>query len=118
MRKVFVYATLQKEFIHQYDSAPGEVWFLKYPHRHIAHIKVSIQVFDDDREIEFIMLKRWLDNSLDFEDVTGVSCESIADDILVLVQSKYGASREVKVEVSEDAENGCELIYKPVDTEE
>ena len=34
----------------------------RYKHRHIFHFKVWIEVFHDDRDIEFIQFKRWLEN--------------------------------------------------------
>lgn len=112
MIQKFVYATLQKEFIHQYKDAPEEVSYLRYPHRHIAHIKVQIEVYRNDREIEFIMLKHKLEKHLDFTELTNNSCEMIADKILAFIQSEYDVNRDIEITVSEDGENGCHLIYK------
>ena len=54
-----IWVTFQKEGIHKYPDAPDEVDFLRYPHRHIFHFKVQIEVFNDDRDIEFFIFKRW-----------------------------------------------------------
>ena len=43
------------------------------------------------------------------------SCEMIADDLAVLIQSKY-PGRWLKISVAEDNENGCEMEY-PVEPE-
>lgn len=111
MIKKFIYVTFQKEFIHQYKDAPDEVSYLRYPHRHIAHIKVRVQVFDNDREIEFIMFKHWLEENITINKLTNNSCENIAEYIISQVQSLYDNNRDIAVQVSEDAENGCELYY-------
>ena len=66
-----IWVTFKKEGIHKYPAAledPNlatgdeyDVSFLGYPHRHIFHFKVEIEVFHDDRDIEFIQFKRWLE---------------------------------------------------------
>jgi len=71
--KRMIWVTFQKEGIHKYpgaDTDPSlatgdeyDVSFLGYPHRHIFHFKVAIQVTHNDRDIEFIQFKRWLENS-------------------------------------------------------
>lgn len=112
MIKTFIYITTQKEFIHQYKDAPEEVSYLRFPHRHLAHIKVKIEVFHDDREVEFILFKHEIENSLNLESFTDNSCEMIAKMLLQLVQYNYGFHRDIEITVSEDGENGCELIYR------
>ena len=107
-----IFVTWQKEGIHQYPGAPKGVEFLQYPHRHMFHFKVEIDVFHDDRDIEFIQFKRWLEN-LYKEDVIQLnnkSCEMIADNLAEEIQSKY-PGRYVKISVAEDNENGCEMEY-------
>ena len=123
-----IWVTFTKEGIHKYPAALDDpalatgdeydVSFLGYPHRHIFHFKVWIEVFHDDREIEFIQFKRWLEGlygkdilQLDFK-----SCEMIADDLYKEIDSKY-PNRYVKISVAEDNENGCEVEYnttKPI----
>ena len=117
-----IWVTFTKEGIHKYPAALDDpalatgdeydVSFLGYPHRHIFHFKVWIEVFHDDREIEFIQFKRWLEGlygkdilQLDFK-----SCEMIADDLYKEIDSKY-PNRNVKISVAEDNENGCEVEY-------
>jgi hypothetical protein len=114
-----IWITFQREGIHKYPAAledPGlaDVSFLGYPHRHIFHFRVSIDVFHNDREIEFIQFKRWLEGlysggnavlELDYR-----SCEMIADDLYVQIANRY-PGRNVTISVSEDNENGCQITY-------
>jgi hypothetical protein len=121
--KKMIWVTFQKEGIHKYPAAltdPNlatgdeyDVSFLGYPHRHIFHFKVAIEVFHDDRDIEFIQFKRWLENlykdailALDFK-----SCEMIAEDLYSQIASRY-PGREVWIDVSEDGENGCHIQFE------
>ena len=120
-RKIWV--TFQKEGVHCYPAAATDpalatgdeydVSFLGTPHRHICHFKVHIDVFHNDRDIEFIQFKRWLENlykdailELDYK-----SCEMIADDLYIQIASRY-PNRAVWIEVSEDGENGCLIRYE------
>ena len=89
-----------------------DVSFLGVPHRHIFHFRVAIDVFHNDRDIEFIQFKRWLENlyaggtlELNFK-----SCEMIADDLYIQIAGRY-PGRAVEIEVSEDGENGCSIKY-------
>ena len=120
-RKIWV--TFQKEGVHCYPAAATDpqlatgdeydVSFLGTPHRHIFHFKVHIDVFHNDRDIEFIQFKRWLENlykdsilELDYK-----SCEMISDDLYIQIASRY-PDRAVWIEVSEDGENGCLIRYE------
>lgn len=108
-----IWVTFQKEGIHQYPNAPEEVSFLRNPHRHIFHFKVIIDVFHNDRDIEFILFKRELEN-LYHEDMLVLndkSCEMIASDLIKYIVRKY-QDRNVIVEVSEDGENGAIVSWQ------
>lgn len=119
-RKIWI--TFQKEGIHCYPAAATDpalatgdeydVSFLAAPHRHIFHFRVWIDVFHNDRDIEFIQFKRWLQNlyadgtlELNYK-----SCEMIADDVYMQIAIRY-PDRAVWIEVSEDNENGCLIKY-------
>lgn len=124
-RKIWV--TFQKEGIHRYPAAETDpqlatgdeydVSFLAYPHRHIFHFKVWIDVFHNDRDIEFIQFKRWLENLYVATNdrpalyVDHKSCEMIADDLYIQIAQRY-PGRAVEIEVSEDGENGCLIKYE------
>ena len=120
--KRMIWVTFRKEGIHKYPAAleypklatgdEYDVSFLGYPHRHIFHFKVWVEVFHNDRDIEFIQFKRWLEKmysesilQLDYK-----SCEMIADDLAAEIQIRY-PGRWLKISVAEDNENGCEIEY-------
>ena len=110
--KKSIWVTFQKEGIHKYPNAPKEVEFLKDPHRHIFKFKVQIEVYDNDRDIEFFIFKRWLE-SLYADDTLELdykSCEMIADDLAKEIKDKY-SDRWLAIDVSEDGENGCHIEY-------
>jgi hypothetical protein len=108
----YIWVTFQKEGIHKYPDAPEGVEFLRYPHRHMFHFKVFIEVFHDDRDIEFILFKRELEAlyaggelQLDYK-----SCEMISDDLYAYISEKY-PNRTIQIEVAEDGENGALVVY-------
>ena len=127
-RKIWV--TFRREGVHCYPAAATDpqlatgdqydVSFLGHPHRHIFHFRVWIDIFHNDRDIEFIQFKRWLENlysgtgpynenrvlELDYK-----SCEMIADDLYIQVAGRY-PGRAVWIEVAEDGENGCLIKYE------
>ena len=110
--KKSIWVTFQKEGIHKYPNAPKEVEFLKYPHRHIFKFKVQIEVYDNDRDIEFFIFKRWLEGLYadDTLELDYKSCEMIADDLAKEIKDKY-SDRWLAIDVSEDGENGCHIEY-------
>ena len=122
-RKIWV--TFCNEGIHKYPAAAtdpnvctaGEydVSFLASPHRHIFHFRVWIDVFSNDRCIEFIQFKRWLESLYNGQgsvlELDWKSCEMMADDLYVQVATRY-PDRAVWIEISEDGENGCLIKYE------
>lgn len=110
--KKHIWVTFKKEGIHKYPNAPKEVDFLRYPHRHIFHFRVEIEVFHDDRDIEFILFKRELESLYDEKtlQLDYKSCEMISDDLYQYISNKY-TNREVIIEISEDNENGSRAYY-------
>jgi hypothetical protein len=119
-----IWVTFRKEGIHKYPAAltdpklatggKYDVSFLGYPHRHIFHFRVWISVTHNDRDIEFIQFKRWLEELYNGDQATlqldYKSCEMIADDLYVQIAVRY-PNRCVIIEVSEDGENGCSITY-------
>jgi len=117
-----IWVTFQKEGIHAYPAAATDptlatgdeydVSFLATPHRHIFHFRVWLSVTHNDRDVEFIQFKRWLENlykdailKLDYK-----SCEMMSDDLYDIISKQY-PGREVWIEVSEDGENGSFIKY-------
>ena len=120
-----IWVTFRKEGLHKYPAAlddpklatggADDVSFLGYIHRHMFHFNVAIEVFHDDRDIEFIQFKRWLERlySDDVLQLDYKSCEMIADDLYKNIAEKY-PNRNVKISVAEDNENGCDIEYTTV----
>lgn len=108
----YIWITTQKEGVHQYRDAPSEVSFLKDKHRHIFHFKIYIEIFTNDRDIEFIMFKRYVDSYIQKWPLNlfNHSCESIADDVEEHIRKKY-KNRKIMIEISEDGENGIIKSY-------
>ena len=120
--KRMIFVTFQKEGIHKYPAAATDpklatgdeydVSFLGTPHRHIFHFNVAIEVFHNDRDIEFIQFKRWLEKlysqgtlELDYK-----SCEMLSDDLYEQIAYRY-PERDIEITVSEDGENGATIYY-------
>ena len=120
-----IWVTFRKEGMHKYPAAATDsnlatgdeydVSFLANLHRHIFHFRVWLSVTHNDRDVEFIQFKRWLEKlyssnegvlSLDYK-----SCEMMADDLYVQIAAKY-PGRAVWIEVSEDGENGALIKYE------
>lgn len=119
-----IWVTFAKEGIHCYPAAATDpnlatgdeydVSFLASPHRHMFHFKVGVSVTHNDRDVEFIQFKRWLENlyTAGTIQLNHKSCEMMADDLLRVIVDKY-PGREVTIEISEDGENGSNLRYRP-----
>jgi hypothetical protein len=120
MRTIWI--TFQAEAVHRYpgaDTDPSlatgdwdDVSFLGYPHRHMFHFRVWLEVFHNDRDVEFIQFKRWIQRlygagTLQFD---YKSCEMLADELAEQIQATY-PGRYIKISVAEDNENGCEIEY-------
>ena len=119
-----IWVTFRKEGIHKYPAAltdPNlatgdkyDVSFLGHPHRHIFHFRVWIGVHHNDRDIEFIQFKRWLEELYNGDQATlqldYKSCEMMSDELYDMISQRY-PNREVWIEVSEDGENGSFIKY-------
>jgi len=107
----YIWIRTQKELIHEYKNAPNKVSFLKYPHRHLFKFKVYLEVFHKDREVEFILFKRFIDEQLNnIKRSKDKSCEMLSDWLAERIRLIY-PKRDIKIEVSEDGENGSEIFY-------
>ena len=99
------------EGIHHWESEtplPKGMEFLANPHRHVFHVRASVEV-TKDREIEFIDLKRQMEayaaagyHKKEFV----ASCEEIALDFL-------NTFKLASCSVLEDGENGAGLVAVP-----
>jgi hypothetical protein len=117
--KRYITVKFQKEGIHKFpaaadDPALADVSFLAHPHRHIFHFEVFIEVFHDDREIEFIQFKRWCESVFDdgVMELNYKSCEMLADELAAVIRTKYEfPHRQIIIAIYEDNENGSVSRY-------
>ena len=117
-----IWVTFQKEGIHLYPAAKDDpalatggwddVSFLGVAHRHIFHFRVEISVTHNDRDIEFIQFKRWLESlySDGTLELNHRSCEMIAEELAQVILNKY-PKRELKISIAEDNENGAYMQF-------
>jgi hypothetical protein len=120
--KSFIWVTFRKEGIHRYPAAATDpklktgdwldVSFLADPHRHIFHFRVEMEVFHDDRDVEFIQAKRIMESLYDDGtiNINHMSCEMLARDLHKQCIAHW-PDRDYVIEVSEDGENGCRLYF-------
>lgn len=97
--------------VHQWKDAPMEVEYLKAIHRHVFHVEAKIPVTHNDRQLEFFMVKKFLNKAIASlypdERIGQVSCEMIAESLLKELSKNYGIKKDLSVYVSEDNENGA-----------
>lgn len=102
---------LSVEGMHYYSDASEKhglpMKFLEFPHRHMFHIEVRVSVKHDNRDKEFLLLKRevikylhskYYQEELNALDFHKMSCEMIAKDLMFVFHAD-------SVKVSEDDEN-------------
>ena len=114
--RTYVVVRLQVDGMHNFPAAREifpEVGFLADRHRHIFHFEVKKEVFHDDRDVEFIMFKRDIQDYLKqmyykpktrTHEFGAKSCETLATELLNQFDCNY-------VEVWEDLEN-CGRVEK------
>lgn len=107
----YIYAKTEFEGLHSYPDAPLSVEFLRNEHRHIFHVKVYIEVRHNNRDVEFILFKRFLDNIIKELNKPLGSCEMISDQLYQKI-SRFYPGRKVIIDVSEDNENGSYIEYE------
>lgn len=112
-KKTLIIVRGQFEHFHRYKEAPQEVLYLRNLHRHMFNYEVELEVFHDDRELEFIMVKHEIESYLATRSENWsneISCEQMAECIGCILRSKYGFERSLSVSVFEDNENGAKII--------
>lgn len=111
-----IWVTFRKAGLHRYPAAGTQgledVGYLAHPHRHLFHFKVAIEVFHEDREIEFHQFLNFVESAVSTNGLDYKSCEMIADDIAKIVAEKYPSKiRQLVVDVAEDGECGVTATY-------
>lgn len=115
----FIWVTFQRKGFHRYPLAGSldvlkDVEYLANVHRHLFKFRVAIEVFHDDRELEFHQVLNWIESlfenniELDFK-----SCEMISNELAEAIGKRY-PGRRVTIDVSEDGECGSTIDYSPM----
>jgi 6-pyruvoyl-tetrahydropterin synthase len=106
----YIVVRTQFEATHCWPECPIEaVAFLKHPHRHMFHVTVKWNVSHGNRELEFIVAKRKVQQFLESfnGDLGSRSCEHLCEILLEEFMTASYAS------VFEDGENGAEIFRTP-----
>lgn len=108
-----IYVRFERKGFHQYPDAPEQVEYLKQRHRHLFKFEVGVEVYHDDRDIEFHMFQQEIENLFEGTlEIDNKSCEMLCRDIGEYVTSTY-PGRYVYVNVSEDGECGATVEWFP-----
>jgi len=106
-----IFVTFSFEGEHCYPDAPKEVYYLRNVHRHMFNVRVVIDVYHDEREIEFHMFKRELQKLYtSYENCSNKSCETMARELAGYLMIHY-RGRDFSITVDEDGENGAIINY-------
>lgn len=120
--KRFVYCSFQKEGYHSFPEAATSAEFitgdfldvshLSHRHMHYFFFKVWVEVSHNNRNIEFIQLRRKIEQlySSNALELMNKSCEMLAEDLIDTLRGWYPNS-DIKVDVSEEGINGALLEY-------
>ena len=120
--KRWIEVSFQKEGVHYYpgadtraDLATGDeydVSFLGSPHFHYFYFTVRIQVTHNDRDLEFIQFRRWLERLYDAGtlNMDHKSCEMLAEALYGKIAERY-PNRDVVISVGEDNINRAILEF-------
>lgn len=117
MIKRWIEVSFRKAGVHYYPGCDQvaflePVSYLANRHRHLFHFAVSIEVYHNDRELEFLMVQDELQGLFEkgTMDINGKSCEMLAEDLINYISETY-PGRDILVKVHEDGENGAVLHY-------
>jgi len=112
-----IWITWQRAGFHRYPAASedpqlDDVSYLGLRHRHLFKFRVEIEIFHNDRELEFHQVLNYCeslykDNQLEID---YKSVEMLADDLYLQLANRY-PDRYMAIEVSEDGECGCRIEY-------
>jgi len=116
MTRRWIWVKTQFHALHNWPECPiGEVEFLRASHRHTFHVTVKVAVEHHDRDIEFFICQKEVEEALVslYGDKTPnlgrKSCEEIAEDLYTFLSRRY--YRDMVISVSEDGEVGAELEF-------
>lgn len=99
----------QVEGFHRWATASGKRAYLAHPHRHLFHVEVRVEVFHNDRDVEFHDLLEFCRERMGAGDFGGDSCEALAQRLGQQVVTRW-PGRAVQVAVFEDGEMGAQVL--------
>lgn len=113
-----IWVTFQKAGYHKYPAAEtdpqlADVSYLGNKHRHLFKFRVSIEIWHNDRELEFHQVLNYCESlfTAGAIDIDYKSVEMLADDLYLKLIERYGTQRYIEIEISEDGECGCVISY-------
>lgn len=112
-----IWVTFQKSGFHLYPDANtsdklADVSYLGQRHRHLFKFKVLIDVFHNDRELEFHQVLNYCESLFENNlDISYKSVEMLAEDLHGHLSNQY-PNRNMTIEVSEDGECGCLIHFQ------
>lgn len=99
----------QSPGFHNWPDAPAHRSYLADRHRHLFFFEVELDVFHDDRDIEFHDLQDWCREATPANYEYGaMSCEAIARNVLTQIEQRW-PGRHPMVSVLEDNEAGAKV---------
>ena len=108
----FAVVRFRREGFHNWPGAEGRRAYLAQRHRHLFHVEVKLEVWDNEREVEYHDLLEYCTHLWDTElgrEMGGLSCESMAHYLLAQISRHFGEKRRLSVSVFEDGEVGAVL---------
>jgi len=111
-----IFVTFSKAGFHYYPNAANDeqlkdVSYLGNKHRHLFGFKIWIEVFHNDRELEFHQVLNFCESLFTTVlDINSKSVEMLSDDLFELISNKY-PNRDIHISVSEDNECGAFIEY-------
>lgn len=108
-----IWVTFQRAGFHLWANAPQGREYLSTKHRHLFKFRVWIQVWHEDREVEFHDFLEWLEGLYENKTLQadGKSCETLSDELHASIASRY-PDRKIWIEISEDGECGSYSQYE------
>lgn len=111
-QSVTVWATTRLEGWHLWPAAPEPRDYLAARHRHLFHVRVTVPVLHDDRDVEFHDLLDVI--ALAWQREWGPSsCELIAKTLAGRMTLSLPNAAWIEVDVSEDGEAGATYVHVP-----
>jgi len=95
---------------HYWPEAPEARAYLRARHRHQFQVEIGLELYGDDREVEFHDLldlaRAWFPGG----DMARMSCEQMAEDVIQRLTDAF-PGRSGWVSVSEDGEAGAVVQF-------